>query len=899
MVIKTIKTTFEPGATYKITPNPSTGTSSLTVADGSGSDNDSTDNGIIKISPAIFGTYNVTQTVVPSGTTSLLSQVFTTVHNTNVNATATFNVVSSSSSLAEQPKTELASPNLNSTVLNTWSSTYSAVIINGTSENTVNVANEMPGLIVVGNETSSLSAAITSQSTIKLTATTTVGTTGSSIISTFGMPTYTMPSSSSLDIVLPAIATSESSRQVVSSPPLSSIVPGQKMVLPIEASAIPSIGGVTLLNIESKLTASSTGTVSQEWVVIEVDDDIPSSVTQLSSTELFIDVKYPYEESGSGFNWGDQNNYQQSPTMKVLIPIPTSGVRTLANGCADIRVLTLVGSSWSTGVDTVLSNAPSSSKSGFCEVEFQATHFSKKAVQSSSGAISEGGGSRGGFTDDSSKEGFGGILSSGLTIHEVSYDMCTRNKIQIIVSSDDHTPPIVKIKKANSEIVYAKLADVQPFEERYESSSVAVYVYEATTEIIDKQFTVIALKTEDATLSTQIKINVALCQDVVVLSPLPLPKEEKEQIISGAPRIFDIKIKAGDYKLIDVADVTDEFVDLNKNMTVSAIVYSQTPFSAELRFITVGEPVSKYTSIEMMPEPLVAFDNTFIVKATIPSELLQGPAISYWIHIVNEDSFVAKSKKYKIPVSSGQLVDAELELDSFQSIAGRSPYRPFAYVTNPAELPVYGTVVLMANGHSVYTTEAQLFASGESTVKLEWIVPKTNELASYNISAKLQLYGNSFETKQFTLYTFPKVQTVTLSELGPINMTTTAKGVIVAVPSLLHSSLREEGFDFRVVAPDGTCVIGSSEQCLVTESTLGLPGNTKSIVVENQVYRVRYSGADNVVERFSITSIDPILGKWTVAHEAKEGLIPQAHAIPEGTVKITNDAKSKLITVSS
>jgi hypothetical protein len=302
----------------------------------------------------------------------------------------------------------------------------------------------------------------------------------------------------------------------------------------------------------------------------------------------------------------------------------------------------------------------------------------------------------------------------------------------------------------------------------------------------------------------------------------------------------------------------------------------------------------------MVPEPLIAFDNTFIVKASIPSELLQEPAISYWINVVNKDSLVANSEKHKIGIKPDRVIDAVLELDSFQNLAGGSSYRPFAYVTNPSDVPVYGKVALLANGQPVYTSHGQLFSPGESIVKLEWVTPKTNKLASHNISAKLQLYDNSFETKQLTLYTFPKIQTVTLSELDTINMITTKNGNIVAVPSLLYSSLREEGFDFRVVAPDGTCVIGSLEQCLVSESTLGLPGGFKSIVLESQVYRVRYSGADNVLERFSITSVDPIVGKWTIEHESKEDLTPQAYAAQDGTVKITNNAKkTQLITVSS
>jgi len=168
---------------------------------------------------------------------------------------------------------------------------------------------------------------------------------------------------------------------------------------------------------------------------------------------------------------------------------------------------------------------------------------------------------------------------------------------------------------------------------------------------------------------------------------------------------------------------------------------------------------------------------------------------------------------------------------------------------------------------------------------------------SVNLALK---YDNSFETQQLKLYTFPAKQTVALSELGTINLITDEKGNTVAIPSMLYSSLEQEDFDYTVVAPDGTCVIGSSEQCLVSESTFGLPGDSKSVILEGQVYRIRYTGADNVLERFSITSIDPIVGQWSIQYKLEDNLIPHALAMQDVTVKIKNIAKNTpLITVSS
>ena len=92
---------------------------------------------------------------------------------------------------------------------------------------------------------------------------------------------------------------------------------------------------------------------------------------------------------------------------------------------------------------------------------------------------------------------------------------------------------------------------------------------------------------------------------------------------------------------------------------------------------------------------------------------------------------------------------------------------------------------------------------------------------------------------------------------------------------------------FKVVAPDGTCVIGGSDNCLVRGSTFGLPGQVKSITVGDQIYRVRYSGTDSPLERFSITSVDPIVGQWSTEIDSQQELLPMAHAMQDIFLKIT------------
>jgi hypothetical protein len=97
---------------------------------------------------------------------------------------------------------------------------------------------------------------------------------------------------------------------------------------------------------------------------------------------------------------------------------------------------------------------------------------------------------------------------------------------------------------------------------------------------------------------------------------------------------------------------------------------------------------------------------------------------------------------------------------------------------------------------------------------------------------------------------------------------------------------------YKVMAPDGTCVIGGADNCLVTQSTFGLKGNFKSITIGDEVYRVRYSGLDSPLERFSITSVDPILGSWKVEIDSDNNLIPQVHAMEDVFLKVKYRAET-------
>jgi hypothetical protein len=56
---------------------------------------------------------------------------------------------------------------------------------------------------------------------------------------------------------------------------------------------------------------------------------------------------------------------------------------------------------------------------------------------------------------------------------------------------------------------------------------------------------------------------------------------------------------------------------------------------------------------------------------------------------------------------------------------------------------------------------------------------------------------------------------------------------------------------------------------------LASPSEIKSMTLGDQIYRVRYSGPSSPLERFSITSVDPIVGQWKVEIDSQDGLVPQ------------------------
>jgi hypothetical protein len=367
----------------------------------------------------------------------------------------------------------------------------------------------------------------------------------------------------------------------------------------------------------------------------------------------------------------------------------------------------------------------------------------------------------------------------------------------------------------------------------------------------------------------------------------------------GRPNIFDVKFQVKGNKPI-LATTLNQFVELGTQVKITSIVDSISVLKrAELRVITAGGNYSNYAAIKMDIMPLNT-TNAYVVSAELPTLFLQAPAIVYWITVANNDAKVQSSEKYYLGVKPTYKLDAELKLDSPQSKAQGSTYRPTAYVYNKGEMPLFGSVSLLVDDKEVYTSSEYVFSKGQSVIDLEWSIPKLGQDAKYDISARLNLYDKSIDTAKTVLRTFEPTKSVPISESVSATSIVDDAGQTIARVGLMYSSDNNANLHYRVMAPDGTCVIGQSNLCLVKDSTAGNRGNTVSVEIGEQIYRIRYSGQDSPLERFSITSVAPIVGVWSVTLESDNGIIPDVHAVNDVYLKIKyRSTDTKLITITS
>jgi hypothetical protein len=375
--------------------------------------------------------------------------------------------------------------------------------------------------------------------------------------------------------------------------------------------------------------------------------------------------------------------------------------------------------------------------------------------------------------------------------------------------------------------------------------------------------------------------------------------EEFEGINFAAPRIFDVKIQIDNGTAQSAISPETPYLD-EQELTVSAIVNSQVPLQrAELRYVITGQSEDDYVSFLMDVTPLEIMDTASMVSASAPPMFLVAPGITYWIHVMDENLDDRTSKHYTMGVKPTYDVDSSIELDIQLSKPEGSTIRPSAYVTNHVEGLTFGTVSLLVDGR-VVSSATEFFGSGETKVSLEWVIPKERQHMVYAVQAKLDLYDISATTEKAYVNSFMKTRIISVSEMQTIQPVTDQAGNTVAQPALLYASdSAHDNLRFRVTGDEGFCFIGATDECAVKESTLGNRGGIQSIEHNGIIYRVKYSGADSPLERFSVTSVDQVSTNWNITLESTDDFIPQAYAMEDIHLKVKYRTISDLITVRS
>jgi len=466
---------------------------------------------------------------------------------------------------------------------------------------------------------------------------------------------------------------------------------------------------------------------------------------------------------------------------------------------------------------------------------------------------------------------------------------------KIIVSSDADAPPTVRVSTAKSGVVIATLSEIQPYTELNEFSSLDRYVYEIPLSSDESFLMVVASEEKGSTTNTvQASVKLLSCEGTTVIVPLPdLPVPE---VSEDAPKFFDTKLSIEDGTTYDATKSEFLYID-GQDMSVSAIVDSvTTPQRVEIRAISMGQTVDQYVAIKMDVAPLLVSNSTYVVSGTIPSYLMAEPGMTYWMHITGEDDSQSESVHYNIGVKPTESSTVHVEVDMPTIKASGTTVKPEFYIFND-DVPSYGIVSLMVDG-KVVSKQSQLFGTGQTHIIFNWNVPQADGYVDYDVQGMVELYDNTFATTSSTLATHPKTITVTGEQMPELQVIS-RDGTILADPALVYASNADDTLRFTVTDPAGQCIIGSSDECLVNDSTRDNRGGLESVPYGDQILRVRYSGADNALERFSITSIDPIVGQWNVTLESDDGFVQQAHASEDTTVKIKYRYHSDTITVRS
>ncbi|MDE1829658.1 MAG: hypothetical protein KGI25_04985 [Thaumarchaeota archaeon] len=452
-----------------------------------------------------------------------------------------------------------------------------------------------------------------------------------------------------------------------------------------------------------------------------------------------------------------------------------------------------------------------------------------------------------------------------LTLYQISYDVCRTDQARILVGTTSDILPKINVITGDK-LSIGKISADQPFAQYENLTGQHIMIYEAALQPKSNTITVTAINPVAQGIEyVQNKIDITACSNTVFVNELP-------QVPSpSAPKIFGVTAQVGNGTKMPAESV--QYTN-NNALTITAIVSSNVTLqNVQIRFANAGQNLTSFASGNMTVQQLNGSRTTYLANGTIPSESLTGPYASYWIWARNNQGLVANSPQYLIGTTPAYPVNATISSDLKPVSVQGNDLAPTIYVMNNSTGPIYGSLALVVNGTVVSQTPGEVFNIGLSATSLSWTVPMSYQNATYITSTRGGFYGTTIETSNTTVATFPPFKVVTLSELGPLAPIHGSLGNIIGEPIEISSSFENQnGYSYRVVSPDGTCVIGQEDSCLVQSVPSG--NRSATITLGNQNYTIEYTSILVKTQRFAIASPEPILDTWKVQVE-KAGTIQE------------------------